>query len=194
MVGNDVVDLGDAETCNGPAHPRFDARVFAPSEQAALAASDAANRLRWSLWAAKEAAYKLAVKQSPGLVFSPRRFVVSLRSDLPDEVSTPVGIFDVALASKGDALHAVAKARGAPTPAIGLTNAGSEVDASKAVRRFAARCLAERLAVTPGDLHFGRRGRVPTLQLRGDSRRFDLSLSHHGRYLAFACAIDGSAQ
>ena len=54
MVGNDVVDLGDAETRGGPSHPRFDARVFAPAELAALAASAAPNRLRWSLWAAKE--------------------------------------------------------------------------------------------------------------------------------------------
>ncbi len=61
MVGNDIVDLGDAETCNGPSHPGFDARVFAPVERRALAASPAPNRLRWSLWAAKEAAYKLGV-------------------------------------------------------------------------------------------------------------------------------------
>ena len=65
MIGNDVVDLGDAEVQPGATHPRFDARVFAREEREALRASGAPNRLRWILWAAKEAAYKAARKLDP---------------------------------------------------------------------------------------------------------------------------------
>ena len=39
MVGDDVVDLADPEARADALHPRFDARVFAPAERAALAAS-----------------------------------------------------------------------------------------------------------------------------------------------------------
>ena len=35
MIGNDVVDLGDADTRPGAQHRRFDERVFAPSERRA---------------------------------------------------------------------------------------------------------------------------------------------------------------
>ncbi|MGH7855988.1 MAG: 4'-phosphopantetheinyl transferase family protein, partial [Candidatus Binatia bacterium] len=78
MVGNDVIDLRDPETAPGSQHPRFDARVFAPAERALLGASTDARRLRWILWAAKEAAYKVARKIDARAVFSPRRFVVDL--------------------------------------------------------------------------------------------------------------------
>ena len=58
MIGNDIVDLRDPEVQPGASHPRFDRRVFAPEERSALAASGARERLRWILWAAKEAGRK----------------------------------------------------------------------------------------------------------------------------------------
>ena len=39
MVGNDVVDLGDREARTGPAHSRFDTRVFSAGERRAIAAA-----------------------------------------------------------------------------------------------------------------------------------------------------------
>ena len=41
-IGNDVVDLGDAETRLDGLHPRFGERVFSPAERAAIAAAGAA--------------------------------------------------------------------------------------------------------------------------------------------------------
>ena len=69
MVGDDVVDLGDPEA--RAVHPRFDARVFGTAERALLAASREPECLRWVLWAAKEAAWKLAAKRGPRPIFSP---------------------------------------------------------------------------------------------------------------------------
>lgn len=188
MLGNDVVDLHDEEARDGATHPRFDARVFTESERASIASSDEPNRLRWSLWAAKEAAYKLGVTHRPGLVFSPRRFVVELEGAGEGRVKTPVGRFDLKLVDAGDAVHAIATEAGAPAPVAGMTRTVGDVDPSRGVRRFAARILAERFGVATSGVEIGRRGRVPTLRLQGDPRRFELSLSHHGRYLAFACA------
>ncbi len=77
MVGNDVVDLR-ARIVAGPRHPRFDARVFAPSEHRALRESAEPDALRWAFWAAKEAAYKVAKKLDDEAVWSPVRFVVRI--------------------------------------------------------------------------------------------------------------------
>ncbi len=192
MVGNDVVDLADLEVCNGPAHPRFDARVFAPAERRALEAGGAPNRLRWTLWAAKEAAYKLAVKRDPNVIFAASRFVVKLDRALHGEVEHPGGRVAVTLATRGDAVHAVARDAAAPEIVTGLASWAGATDASDAVRRLAVRDVAARLGVRESDLRIGRRGRIPTLSLRGSDRPLDLSLSHHGRYVAFACEI-GSA-
>ena len=192
MVGNDVVDLADLEVSNGPAHPRFDTRDFAPAERRALAAEGAPNRSRWTMWAAKEAAYKLAVKRNPNVIFAASRFVVTFDQALHGEVKHPGGRVAVTLATRDDAVHAVARDTAAPEIVTGLASWAGATDASGAVRRLAVRDVAARLGVPMSDLQIGRRGRIPTLSMRGSNQHLDLSLSHHGRYLAFACEI-GSA-
>src|SRR3990172_11249674 len=102
MVGDARVDLGDPEARESALPPRFDARVFAPAERAALGASPASGRLRWILWAAKEAAYKLARKLDPGVAFSPSRFVVSLDATLRGRVAFAGGAARVRVRRAGD--------------------------------------------------------------------------------------------
>jgi len=60
MLGNDVVDLLDAESQPETFRPRFDERVFTEAERSEIAKSSRPLALRWALWSAKEAAYKLA--------------------------------------------------------------------------------------------------------------------------------------
>ena len=197
MLGNDVVDLGDPGTREGATHPRFDARVLARSEREALAREPAPRRLRWALWAAKEAAYKAAKKRDPRTVFSPRRFVVALRPARDGGLEGAVRHGRLRLAVRvevgADAawVHALA---GDPLPEPGALCAGllelapDEADAGRAVRDAARRALAPRLGVDPGGLVFVREGRVPRLRLHGAPAAVDVSLSHHGRFAAFAAA------
>ena len=193
MVGNDVVDLGDREVLEGPAHPRFDARVFASAERALLGASADPDRLRWTLWAAKEAAYKLARKRDARVIFSPRRFVVSLREPGRARVSFGEQRFAIRIAAAGHALHALAHdAERRPGQLVwAVEPVRRSADPSQAARRLAARVLGEELDLPRGAFRFGRRGRVPTLSV--DGRALDLSLSHHGRFVAFATELEGAA-
>ena len=193
MVGNDVVDLGDREVLEGPAHPGFDARVFAPEERATLRSSANPELLRWTLWAAKEAAYKLARKRDPRVIFSPRRFVVSLRKPGRARVSFGEQLFAIRIAAAGHALHALAHdARRPPGRLIwAVEPVRRAADPSQAARRLAARVLGEELELPRGAFRFGRRGRVPTLSV--DGQALDLSLSHHGRFVAFATELGGAA-
>lgn len=71
----------------------------------------------------------------------------------------------------------------------------AEVDAesveapSIAVRRLAKSVLSVRLGVDAARLTIGRReARIPVLGLDGERLAVDLSLSHHGRFVAFAAA------
>jgi hypothetical protein len=181
------VDLGDPEVRPGAPHPRFDARVFTPQERAALAASTAPNRLRWALWAAKEAGYKLARKLDPKTPFSPRRFAVRLDALLGGRVEWPGGAARVEVRARGEALHATATDGAAAARrlvrGVALLDAGG--DPSRAARELALRRTAERLGLAPAELRVEQRGRIPCL--RRGARRLDLSLSHHGRLVAFAC-------
>lgn len=200
MIGNDVVDLRDPESRAETLHPRFDARVFGEGERAAIEAAGDPERTRWKLWAAKEAAYKLARKRRPTTVFSPVRFEVEL-----DEASEAAVVrhgsdrYGVTFAENDGALHAVAMADDAGARrvvtgwrrlATGEIATGDPEAPSRAVRELLCERIAKVLGVAPADLEVRRSGRVPRLWLRGEPAPVDLSLSHHGDWLGFACEID----
>lgn len=77
-VGNDVVDLRDPDNRGKSGDDRFLARVFTAEERALIAGAAAPDRLLWSLWAAKEAAYKAVSGGGAGLCSVPRRYPVLL--------------------------------------------------------------------------------------------------------------------
>ncbi len=189
MLGNDIIDLGDPETRPGARHPRFDARVFTREERAALAGASDPGRLRWSLWAAKEAAYKCLKKLEPETWFSPVRFAVRLGTERAGSVAHGGQRLRLALFSEGDCLHAVATDAADPEREVlrvvsALPAAADPASASSAVRALARNAAAAHLGCSPNELEIWREGRVPRLRRRGAEQGLDLSLSHHGRFLA----------
>jgi hypothetical protein len=216
VIGNDVIDLRDPETLPGARHPRFDARVFAAGERSALERSGAPDRLRWILWAAKESAFKVARRRAPDTAFAPTRFVVDLDVSLRGCVRHANREYPVRVAVTGDCVHVVAT----EAPAAGAVRAGVAVCAVEgdvgaslpgcAARDLAAAGIAPLLGVERADLRFARRGRAPELQLdpgvrrgwdparwgRVEARldRVAVSLSHHGRFVAYACWLPESGR
>jgi hypothetical protein len=61
----------------------------------------------------------------------------------------------------------------------------------QAVRRFAIDEMTPWLGARAGDLELVSEDRVPHLRLGGRPVPADVSLSHHGRFIAFACAVGG---
>jgi phosphopantetheinyl transferase (holo-ACP synthase) len=61
-VGNDVVDLSRVRVRGKSGDDRFVSRVLAPEEHSALTEATDPDLELWCLWAAKEAAYKIASK------------------------------------------------------------------------------------------------------------------------------------
>jgi phosphopantetheinyl transferase (holo-ACP synthase) len=194
MIGNDVVDLAQRGVQPGAQHPRFDARVFCERERA-LIAGDATLRVRWVLWAAKEATYKLAKKLDAAVVWAPARFEVSLESRAHGVVQHGARRFALRTLETDEYVHALAT--DAPQPAgeqsAGVARLRGE-DASAAARAYACEELAARLGLAPAALSIAKRGRIPVLCVDGAPARADLSLSHHGRFVAYACEFDGAAQ
>ena len=189
MIGNDVVDLRDPETAPDAAHPRFDTRVFAPCERALLAARPReAARRRWMLWAAKEAAYKLVRRLEPRTVFSPRAFRVD-----PEAAEVRLGgqRFVLAIDMDEERVHAVVTLGEAAgrVPALSGVGLAGTAPPGDAARELALRALAPRFA--RGRLAIVRDGRIPRLEDAGWPLPVSLSLSHHGRFVAFAAGLPG---
>jgi phosphopantetheinyl transferase (holo-ACP synthase) len=192
MIGNDVVDLAHRGVQPGAQHPRFDARVFTEREQA-LIAGDETQRVRWVLWAAKEAAYKVAKKLDRAVVWAPARFEVALDARALGRVRHGEREFALRVEESAEFVHALAQA-GAEVGAAcsGVTERARE-DASAEARDFACSALAARLGVARERLAVAKRGRIPVLCADGEPARADLSLSHHGRFVAFACEVGSEA-
>jgi len=197
MLGNDVIDLGDAETRLGAQHPRFDARVFCAAEREAIAAApcaESARRTRWALFAAKEAAYKLARRLDATTRFVPARFAVTLAGRAAACVRHAGRRLEVAFEERAGGLHAVASLEdAAPAPLVaGFAPLDPAGDPSEAARALARSGIARALDVDPIRLEVVREGRLPALRLDGRRLAVTLSLSHHGRFAAFACRMPAS--
>ena len=203
MVGNDVVDI--AVTRRRTRHARFDARVFSDRERAAIAADADAEARRWAHWAAKESAYKVAKRADAATVFSPVTFEVELDGvfepgqdgELSGHVRHGSAVFPVTVSRRGDCLHAVAAdPGGCPaelSAAVGPYPDDAGADSpSRAVRRLAIRELATLLATPARDLVVRSTERIPRLQHRDGRDVATLSLSHHGRFVAYACRLPGA--
>ena len=158
-------------------------------------------RRRWMLWAAKESAFKAAKRLDPSSSFSPRCVLVRLDDDSTGTVRLADRTFSVQVRLDRDVCHAVAwvdrahlshLAHLARSPivvsGVRLVTA-SEASPRLAARRFAAESVAAYLGIAASDLELVKDGRLPRLRLHGRAAGLDVSLSHHGRFVAFACAV-----
>lgn len=203
-VGNDIVDLKDPGNIGKSRNGRFLERVFNAEERGMIAAAARPDALLWSLWAAKEAAYKCVSRKAPAAVSVPRRYPVLLadaptggESDAPaggfaltGRVGTPRG--DVSLridwTGEGDYVHALvapsaASLRGMVVRIFPVDIPESRGGASAFVRGLLIGEIARHLACSASDLAVSPSGSgAPEVFLRGRTLKLDFSLSHDGRY------------
>ncbi len=190
MVGNDIVDLGDPEAQPELLHPRFDRRVFTADELALIKTHSKPNQMRWMLWACKESAFKLVKRGRPSTVFSPRAFEVEMEGSGTAWVHHHGSTVSIEIARHGDAIHAVAAWKRDEGHRIISGVGKTRANPSDAVRELARQHLARVYSCRSAEIEIASGpDRIPKLLVGGrESQRF-ISLSHHGRFVAFACSL-----
>jgi len=190
MIGNDLVDLCDAETRESVLHPRFDARIFNATELAELSRAADRHRLRWTFWAAKEAAFKWLRRHDARAIFAPRSFLVVLDSIERGSVQAASFRLPFRAQQATEFVHVVVKDPNCPAERIAsqVEPVGHAVSPSAFVRQLARTFVAQRLGLEASKLDFLRASKIPRLVHASGPVEVDLSLSHHGRFAAFASA------
>lgn len=216
VVGNDVVDLSHPRCRGIPLEGRFVDRVCTADERARILASAEPRRALWRTWAAKEAAYKVASKvlgSPPPFVHD--RFRVhtegggdgagaggyvafrDLRIPFREEPGAPPEALHVVawLPAGSHRLEAtVERLPGGPPPLERLgerEKAAVHSPASAWVRLHARARAADLMGLPESGLeivcHPGPPGRsAPRLLVAGRPGGWDVSLSHHGGWIAWA--------
>lgn len=152
--------------------------MLTPKERLLVQVSADPDRMLWSLWAAKEAAFKALSREVPDLVFSPSRFEVDPGvQDASASVSFENRALGVVWLQGPAWVHALASAE--PQLCSAVVELWQGRDESRAVRDLALRALRE-AGFAPGTIE----GRPPVY--RTVDAELPVSLSHDGPYAAVA--------
>ncbi|HRT71180.1 MAG TPA: 4'-phosphopantetheinyl transferase superfamily protein [Syntrophales bacterium] len=199
------MDLRYPERVGKSRDTRFVSRVFTADERALISSSSAADAMLWTLWAGKEAAFKVMKKYRPDISSVPRAYTVrpveweggciSLGMAETPEGAVPVRFFHDAARS----IHAVGAGR---TGDLGDVVWGVEVidDGGAAVSTTDQSLLVREALIRRLSAHTGLGTARMEVRRLGDSRRLsppvlfvdgrpadvDISLSHDGRFIAYA--------
>lgn len=195
-VGNDLVDLAEEEVRQGrSSNERFVRRVCSDEERALLEHAADPEILLWTLYAAKEAAYKVVGKLKPGTPFAKQRFVVHQDQSVVRYEQLTLNLW---VHTHREYIHALVSTT--PSPPFAVVNRIDEKDdPSREVRRLLVTAIASRDDCPAADLSIVRRAdetypgglAPPCLLCKGYRTGIDVSLSHHGRYVAAAASQAG---
>jgi len=210
------VDLNTPEARGKSSDARFVKKVLTPDEQRAVRRSSCSDRLLWTFWAAKETAYKAVSKKYPDISSAPSRYDVvldlaenmsSITNWTPGLVHTPKGPVPVRVMHHAEYVHCIGGySRSGNLDSMEWGIGGIDLRSvsddfmhsfsereSFIVRRLAASKIAEILRCRPEDIFITRQTHCktqdpPKVYVQGRPADLDISLSHDGRFAAFAIA------
>jgi hypothetical protein len=207
-VGNDVVDLKTPEARNKSLDVRFIQKTLNRDEQQVVFVSAKPDSILWALWAAKETAYKAVSKSIPDITSAPRCYPVTLDCGDRDAeafgaVYTPVGVVPVKIFFHSDYVHCIGgtgcsrnleeilfglgEIRSDEEPFFYSLSERESLTARKLIKKRIASCFGR----NPDDIHVvcenGPRSHgPPKVCFKGQKGQIDISLSHDGRFAAYA--------
>ena len=206
------MDLGNPDALGKSRDDRFVRRVFLPEEQKQIYQDRDSDCILWVLWAAKETAYKIISKNHPAVHSGPLKYRVNLKettsfplctADFRNRhficlVETPVEAVITGVLTGADYVHAFGS-QGDQSTAGAMHLKVFRLDQpcfygkpeSDVVRNVLCLYLGRfwRMPAEQIVVHREQKARAagpPMVYVRGKRASADISLSHHGRYGAFA--------
>lgn len=202
-IGNDIVDLREPVNAGENRDSRFLKKILTVAEIDFVQNAENPDKALWSLWACKETAYKVIKKKCVDAAFLPCRWMVILEKSesacLEGEVKIPdAEVVYIRLFSHFRYVHCV----GADHPAdldrlfckveaFPEKENEKRIDPSLFARKYLARSLADFFRLNFSDIKINRikeknELQPPYVYIGGKKSDIDISLSHDGRFVAYA--------
>ena len=191
MIGNDIVDLAQAAQDSNWQRRGFLAKVFTEYEQAIIRAATNPAQLVWLFWSLKESAYKARFRETNQRTFAPQKISCHLNS-----VTETAAEATIVYGREYRATSVISSQYITSVAWLPATTQQPAHDAFLlpdvryenqhfAVRQAATLHVSSQLAIKADTVVICKdRSGIPFLSV--GSRQIPLSLSHHGRYGAFA--------
>ncbi len=202
-VGNDIVDLREPANVGKSRDLRFLKKILTDAEIEFVQNAENPDKALWSLWACKETAYKIIKKSRAHAAFLPSQWEVifnkSKSTYVDGEIAVPsVPTFYFRLFSHTGYVHSVGtdckdaleKMICNVVPLPQQAN-GVKPDASPFLRECLTQNLARYFHLKSNDIKINRikeknELRPPHVYIGGKKSDIDISLSHDGRFIAYA--------
>jgi phosphopantetheine--protein transferase-like protein len=198
-IGNDVVDLKEQANADKSGDSRYLKKILTDAEIEFVKNAGNNDAALWSLWACKEAAYKVIKKSFPDAAFIPRRwqvtFIKTQSEYLEGEVIIPKkGSVSVRLFSNPDYVYCVG------VDSLAVLNKfifaverlpERETNPSFFLRHCIVQHLAKHISLNFQQIKIKRirqndELQPPRVYIDGRITDIDISLSHDGRFVAYA--------
>ena len=183
MIGNDIVDLIEAQEKSNWQRQRFLEKLYTLHEQQLIQNSEDSFLMLWRLWSMKEAAYKLYTQLHPSRFYKPKQFECKIEN-LKGTVSYQD--FECYLTTQITSQYILSEARLKDTALISEV---LEIDSicirhqSAILKAQLVSKLAVRMQLLKQDLkiiksEFG----IPSVYHKSERLDLGISLTHHGHY------------
>lgn len=185
MIGNDIVDITQAQLESNWKRKGFLQKVFTKSEQGLITKSNNPFTMVWRLWSMKESAYKLYIQQGNDRFFNPKRISCEIISSESGKVMIGDIVMNTKTKTTSNYIYSTAflSDKTEVESHVFLLPANDIQQPSKfTYDKFFDHFSADKNTLTIKKASNG----VPQLYCNEQKQKVSFSLTHHGKYGAFS--------
>jgi phosphopantetheine--protein transferase-like protein len=190
MIGNDIVDLSAATFSCSERRDRYALKILSPKEFVEYTNAPNKSSLLWRYWSIKEAVFKAYLQQFLNASFSPSKIQVQLIDTKLSVARIDETIFNCSTHCDSDAIYSTAVQNVNQKTVSQFVVNDCKSNASKHVRSLLKNEVSRLNNISTEALFIRKSdGKIPRLYNKKTKESWQISLTHHGKFLGYAIAL-----
>ena len=191
MLGNDLIALCLPDNQGKAQQPRLLHKICTPSEQHYIQQQKDPHIALWQMWACKESAYKVAIKNNYSPCYRPLDLCVVPYSEHAAIVQTPIGNIHTRTFLADQYLHTIATLHAAQIEQVQYyiweLPTANEQYTPEVLQKYYLTFIGEQLQLPINHLQIHKNTlHIPQIYCQEQVLPCDISISHDGNFIAVA--------